>query len=1180
MRKILSLLFILICSYTFAQPVVNRAGAANTVADANLFALRSFRPPVYADTTAANNAYPTLDSAGKVFYSFNDKAIWFRQHSPKKWVKLADQNLVNNVTGCYGLLNGGIVTWSGVGLVMNVTASYYVINCNYYNADGSLSVTLSTADPTNPRIDVIAVDTSENIVVITGTPGATPVKPQVNPTYQVELTDVYVPAGATTPNEYTYKTVYNENVEWTSGSTLSSGTVNFNSTVFPSVGTKNLRVASGTIGNVYWDTTGAFLTSNYQSLSLRFSLASSPTNDMLPYIYLRDNGVQVTYSLALDGFGYSSVSGINEYNVVTVPMSAFTFTSGSTFDGIGLYFGGIGAIIDVDYVQLQTGTNGGGVIGNYLEGVRRLAGSTDVEGLKNGVWQYLFTDSTGSGSGGTDTTSLSNRINQKWDINGNIGLTKSNFIGTIDSVPITIRVHNKRMFFISDTWDSTWSDGRGSMQDILIGDGAGGIIRTDTIKGVIAIGDSALANYYPTSKWAWSGTMAIGHYSGKHNTTGVIQAVGWQSLKYNTTGYRNVAYGPSSGRNNITGGYNSYFGQFAGEWATSSSNQTLIGNQAGRAGAGDFDTYTGSGSGYLSTGSVIDEVITAGGSGYTYANATCSPWANAPHSNFVPPGYNLAEIATGTAVISGGAIVDIVWNNIGRGFNKAFSHTIVLTGDGTGASALPVLDYSAYNTSNGGLSFWNNYIGKWNTNMGYGSGYYGGRDTGTTNIGAGSGKLSSVSSVIKNATSIGYNARTSQSNTIILGDTTVQTKVGIGTTQPTAMIDIRSAAGYGFRMVDGYEADGRVLQSTSDGSGRWGNVRLSQLAAASALNDIDNGSYTQTWRWSAIESNRYGMGLRLSTSVLNAAPLRIEGYSNSWGANLLRIIDSNSAAGSGSNHTIIQTMSPLLPPGSIQNALAFGTDLSTYNSGYIAFINTGTGLNTNRVSFSLHGVNEILTLVGTNRIGIGGIANPTGRLHLPSGGTSEGTGQLKFSNGDLTTVPETGNLSFKNGILFIDSSDSKRDTIASRDWVKTFVENEMSAPTQDTSYTTIATFTAGAGFASDTTMCTDSTLFGSFFTGQFDYTIAYIQAVIKGNAGDSIVLKLVYNDTFNVDGTKVNGAGLSVNNRYTGNVFTISTNRTIAANTWVWLKPEAVITGKKPKYISVTLVGYKTYVVP
>jgi hypothetical protein len=641
MRKVLLFVFLLVCSYTFGQPIVNRAGAANTVADANLFALRSFRPPVYADTTAANNAYPTLDSAGKVFYSFNDKAIWFRQHSPKKWVKLADQNLVNNVTGCYGLLNGGIVTWSGVGLVMNVTASYYVINCNYYNADGSLSVTLSTADPTNPRIDVIAVDTAENIVVITGTPGATPVKPQVNPTYQVELTYVYVPAGATTPNGYTYKTVYNENVEWTSGSTLSSGTVNFNSTVFPSVGTKNLRVASGTIGNVYWDTTGAFLTSNYQSLSLRFSLASSPTNDMLPYIYLRDNGVQVTYSLALDGFGYSSVSGINEYNVVTVPMSAFTFTSGSTFDGIGLYFGGIGAIIDVDYVQLQTGTNGGGV-----------------------TPQYIFTG----------------------------GITES------------------------------------------------------------------------------GGTVKLG-----------------------------------------------------------------------------------------------------------------------------------------------GALVN--------------------------------------NTS------------------------------------------------------------------------------------------ITNPSGYSFDIH---------LNEDNDMQGLIGD---------------------------------------------------------------------------------------------------------TYNS-FIGFANGSTLMSASN---------------GNSSITLG---NP---IEIVSSGAT--TSSINVSRDNVSIYPNNGKL-YLDSLNTVSSTTGKK--IMLRDTATGLVQNIDPALLRvvDTSYTTIATFTAGGGFASDTTMCTDSTLFGSFFTGQFDYTIAYIQAVIKGNAGDSIVLKLVYNDTFNVDGTKVNGAGLSVNNRYTGNVFTISTNRTIAANTWVWLKPEAVITGKKPKYISVTLVGYKTYVTP
>jgi len=132
----------------------------------------------------------------------------------------------------------------------------------------------------------------------------------------------------------------------------------------------------------------------------------------------------------------------------------------------------------------------------------------------------------------------------------------------------------------------------------------------------------------------------------------------------------------------------------------------------------------------------------------------------------------------------------------------------------------------------------------------------------------------------------------------------------------------------------------------------------------------------------------------------------------------------------------------------------------------------------------------------------------------------------------------------------------------------------------DTTTVPLITFSAGAGFISDTTIVTDSTVIGSVFTGQYEYTIKEIQAVIKGNAGDSVVLKLVYNDSFNVDGTKVNGAGLSLNNRFTGNNFSVTTNRTVSVNSWLWMKPETVIEGKKPKYIAVTLLGYKTYIAP
>ena len=132
----------------------------------------------------------------------------------------------------------------------------------------------------------------------------------------------------------------------------------------------------------------------------------------------------------------------------------------------------------------------------------------------------------------------------------------------------------------------------------------------------------------------------------------------------------------------------------------------------------------------------------------------------------------------------------------------------------------------------------------------------------------------------------------------------------------------------------------------------------------------------------------------------------------------------------------------------------------------------------------------------------------------------------------------------------------------------------------DTTTVPLMTFSAGAGFVADTSMVTDSSIFGSLFTGQYEYTIKQIQAVIKGDSGDSIVVKIVYNDSFNVDGTKINAAGLSISNRFTGDQFTISTNRTIPVNSWLWVKPESVITGKKPKYVSITLLGYKTYIAP
>jgi len=89
MKKIAIL--ILICCLgkdLIGQPPIKRAGNANTVEDYNLFTIRSFRPPVYIDTATANMAV-TLDSCGKIIFTYDGNKLWKRQCNPKVWVEIA-----------------------------------------------------------------------------------------------------------------------------------------------------------------------------------------------------------------------------------------------------------------------------------------------------------------------------------------------------------------------------------------------------------------------------------------------------------------------------------------------------------------------------------------------------------------------------------------------------------------------------------------------------------------------------------------------------------------------------------------------------------------------------------------------------------------------------------------------------------------------------------------------------------------------------------------------------------------------------------------------------------------------------------------------------------------------------------------------------------------------------------
>lgn len=96
MRKILSLAFVLVSLAGLSQPIVNRAGQANTVIDARHGAKYNFYLPRFADTTAAN-LQKGIDTCGALISTYDNK-IWKRDCGPKTWVEVGSGGSGGGVT--------------------------------------------------------------------------------------------------------------------------------------------------------------------------------------------------------------------------------------------------------------------------------------------------------------------------------------------------------------------------------------------------------------------------------------------------------------------------------------------------------------------------------------------------------------------------------------------------------------------------------------------------------------------------------------------------------------------------------------------------------------------------------------------------------------------------------------------------------------------------------------------------------------------------------------------------------------------------------------------------------------------------------------------------------------------------------------------------------------------------
>jgi hypothetical protein len=139
MKGLILICLLAICSIGYSQTPVNRAGPANSVQDARLFALYNLKMPVFNDTTAANTQ-KGVDSTFAIIGTRSPLAVWYRGFNPKRWIKAIDaENIGESIND---LFDSSATTIS----ILNDST---IIICSGIDVCDTLSITTSVTDLTS-----------------------------------------------------------------------------------------------------------------------------------------------------------------------------------------------------------------------------------------------------------------------------------------------------------------------------------------------------------------------------------------------------------------------------------------------------------------------------------------------------------------------------------------------------------------------------------------------------------------------------------------------------------------------------------------------------------------------------------------------------------------------------------------------------------------------------------------------------------------------------------------------------------------------------------------------------------------------------------------------------------------------------------------------------------------------
>jgi len=290
-----------------------------------------------------------------------------------------------------GFVGQALATWTGTGLVFDVIwPAYYIVGVRY--DAGSDQVTLSAADPSNPRIDVIAVNAT-GAIVIPGDPAVAPVTPTVDNLTQLSITTVLINAGATTPSGITDEDIYKEHVEWTASS--DNGTVDFDATTNPFAGTKHIRCGAFTNGQYlrFVDSVTNDIT-DYSQIKFYVSLRATFASTAGFILSFRNGATVVSSSVTITNGIYAfDRTDISGYQLIVIPISAFTFSS-ATFDRLNIALkGSNGTGFDMDNIILQGGIAGSSALQNAVTTITTDSGSA-VSDQANDTFNILGLEGT------------------------------------------------------------------------------------------------------------------------------------------------------------------------------------------------------------------------------------------------------------------------------------------------------------------------------------------------------------------------------------------------------------------------------------------------------------------------------------------------------------------------------------------------------------------------------------------------------------------------------------------------------------------------------------------------------------------------------------------------------------------------------------------------------------------